>query len=337
MNVGSKSRRYPAKVNLDPVYWQDGALMILDQRYLPEREIWISATDWQTVAEAISSMAVRGAPLIGVAAAYGVALADRQGQKAAGAAGLSATRPTAVNLFHAVNRAQQAENPLEEAHRIKREEIEANEAIGRNGSDLLTRAGRIVTICSTGSLATPGIGTALGVIKTAFAAGKLTEAILLETRPRLQGLRLNAWELMREGIPFRVIPDGAISFFLSRFGAELVVAGADRIASNGDTANKIGTYSLAISANSFKIPFAIAAPTSTIDPSTKDGSQIIIEERSGDEITAPAGLPIALPDTPVWNPAFDVTPASLITHIVTERGNFSAPYDFGGVFLSSQS
>lgn len=329
-------QRYPQYVSLDPIYWQDNTVFILDQRLLPQREEWIAATEWTTVADAIRSMAVRGAPLIGVAAAYGVALAAHVGQAEQALEGLASTRPTAVNLFYALNRVASAEDPLQEAHSLKANEERANLRIGEFGASLLPGPSRIVTICSTGSLATPGIGTALGVIRTAHQQGKLIEAILLETRPRLQGLKLNAWELQKDKIPFRVIPDGASSSFLHRFGAHLVVAGADRIAANGDTANKIGTFSLAVAANYFGIPFVIAAPTSTIDLQTSSGDEIVIEERDPTEITHMNGRAIAFPDIPVWNPAFDVTPNQLIQHIVTDRGIASKPYDFG-VFLSSQS
>lgn len=313
-------------MNLDPVHWHNGNLMILDQRLLPEEERWIEASDWKQVAEAISSMAVRGAPLIGVAAAYGLALA---GNDPMAKQGLASTRPTAVNLFHALDRVANSKDPLQEAHRIFEEERAANEAIGNCGASLIEAKATVITICNTGSLATPGIGTALGIIRVLHRQGKLREAILCETRPRQQGLRLSAWECIHDNIPFRVIPDGAAAAFMKTYGAQLVIAGADRIARNGDTANKIGTYSLALAANAHSVPFAIAAPTSTIDPDTPTGDEIPIEERDPDELLEVAGHRVAPEGTPVWNPAFDVTPATLIDHIVTERGTFSKPYDFG--------
>ncbi len=304
-------------------------MRILDQRHLPEREEWIEAATWEQVAEAIREMAVRGAPLIGVAAAYGLALARRSGaDEQAARRGLAETRPTAANLSKALARVARADDPLAEAEALHEEERRACEAIGRHGASLVPEDAVVLTICSTGSLAAPGIGTALGVIRTAHREGKLKEAVLLETRPRLQGLRLNAWELLRDGVPFRVIPDGAAAWWMDRMGADLVITGADRIAANGDTANKIGTYALALAANEYGVTFAVAAPTSTIDRMTPTGDEIPIEERPPEEVTRVRGVAVAPEGCPVWNPAFDVTPAPFINRIVTEGGVHSPPYDF---------
>jgi len=327
---------YPACVHLDPVAYVEGRLRVLDQRALPNQQIWLDLSTWQQAAEAIETMAVRGAPLIGVAAAYALAMAHKTGEINEAARALERTRPTAVNLFHAIRRVENAPDPLAEAHAIKNEEIAANQAIGNFGASLLAKPSTIITICSTGSLATPGIGTALGIIKTAFQKNLLKEAILLETRPRLQGLKLNAWELSQENIPFRVIADGAAAAFMSAHSVDMVAAGADRIAANGDTANKIGTLMLAIVSDTFKIPFVIAAPTSTIDSKIPSGEQIPIEQRAASEIVEIAQTRIAPENVRVWNPAFDVTPARLISHIVTERGVFAPPYDLGAIRSSAE-
>jgi methylthioribose-1-phosphate isomerase len=328
---------YPACVHLDPVAYVEGRLRVLDQRALPNQQIWLDLRTWQQVAEAIETMAVRGAPLIGVAAAYALAMAHKTGQIDEAARALERTRPTAVNLFHAIRRVENAPDPLAEAHAIKNEEIAANQAIGNFGASLLAKPSIIITICSTGSLAAPGIGTALGIIKTAFRKSLLKEAILLETRPRLQGLKLNAWELSQEQIPFRVITDGAAAAFMNAHSVDMVVAGADRIAANGDTANKIGTFTLAALSDIFKIPFVIAAPTSTIDSTIPSGEQIPIEQRADSEIVEIAQTRIAPENVRVWNPAFDVTPARLISRIVTERGVFAPPYDFGPIGSSAET
>lgn len=320
---------------IDPVFWDGDSLRILDQRSLPNRETWIAAKTWREVADAIETMALRGAPLIGIAAGYGLAMGRFAGEADAAKSGLESTRPTAVNLFHALERVAEAEDPLEEAHRIKREERDANGEIGRAGASLVSSNATIITICNTGSLATAGIGTALGVIRTVHEQGNLREAILLETRPRLQGLRLTAWELQQDMIPFRVIPDGAAAFFMERSRADLVVVGADRIAVNGDTANKIGTLSLAIASNRSSVPFVVAAPTSTIDAKTVSGIGIPIEERGAEELTRIETVCLAPENCEVWNPAFDVTPSNLIDYIVTERGVHTKPYDFAGVFSTS--
>ncbi len=317
-------------MSIDPVKWESGKLAILDQRQLPQKEEWIVAEEWEQVAEAIRSMAVRGAPLIGIAAAYGLALAHFKGKDMVIArAGLAATRPTAVNLFHALDRVFAAEDPLEEAHALLQEEADANDRIAANGASLLSENATVMTICNTGGLATVGVGTALGVIRKAHALGKLKEAVLLETRPRQQGMKLSAWELQRDGIPFRVIADGAAAWFMKTHGADMAIAGADRIARNGDTANKIGTYGLALLARAHDVRFVVAAPTSTVDPRIESGREIPIEEREPAELTHVGSEQIAPRDCPVWNPAFDVTPAALIDAIVTDAGIHSPPFDFG--------
>lgn len=310
--------------------WESDRLVILDQRRLPQSEEWIVAEEWRQVAEAIRLMAVRGAPLIGIAAAYGLALAHRKGEDMEVAkAGLAATRPTAVNLFHALDRVRGAKDPLAEAHALLREEVDANERIAANGASLLPENAIVMTICNTGALATPGVGTALGVIRRAHSLGKLQEAVLLETRPRQQGLKLSAWELQKDGIPFRVIADGAAAWFMKTHRVHMAIAGADRIAKNGDTANKIGTYGLALAAKAHNVRFVVAAPTSTVDPQIDSGQAIPIEERDAAELTYTGSEQVAPPDCPVWNPAFDVTPAALIEAIVTEAAVYAPPFDFG--------
>jgi methylthioribose-1-phosphate isomerase len=317
-------------MSVEALRWQDGRLHILDQRLLPAREEWVVAETWQQVAEAISSMAIRGAPLIGIAGAYGMALAQLRGDDLAAARhGLLATRPTAVNLAHALERMALSDDVLSEARALEAEERESNERIADAGASLIPERTRVITICNTGSLATPGLGTALGIIRRAHAQGKVEEVFACETRPRLQGLRLTAWELQRDGIPFRVIPDGAAASLLAGGSVGFAVAGADRIAANGDTANKIGTYSLALASREHNVPFVIAAPTSTIDPKTPTGRDIEIEERSADEILSIERTSLAPEAVAVWNPAFDITPAKLIGAIVTEKGVSRPPFDFG--------
>jgi methylthioribose-1-phosphate isomerase len=333
---------------LAPVVYRDRGVDLLDQNQLPERTVVLRLTTIEEVAEAIRTMSVRGAPAIGIAAAYGMALvADRAGTTAtledmerAGRT-LRSTRPTAVNLGLAVDRmlgvfGQLAGRPpeevrealLAEARRIHAEAIEANRKIGRNGADLLPEKARVLTICNTGALATGGYGTAYGVLRAAHEAGRLALVYACETRPRLQGARLTAWELLRDGIPFRLLSDGAAAYLMSRGEVDAILAGADRIASNGDTANKIGTYALAVAAKHHGIPMYVVAPTSTIDPATPSGASIPIEERAEDEVLAVRGVRIAPEGARAWNPAFDVTPAELITAIVTEAGVHRPPVDF---------
>lgn len=314
--------------------WREGALVMLDQRLLPGQEVWLTLTRWEEVRDAIRDMAVRGAPAIGVAAGYAMALAAQQGADLAEAQrGLAASRPTAVNLFWALDRMAAVSNPtfenlLAEAQAIEAEDLAMNHRIGEFGADLVPAKARVLTICNTGSLATAGHGTALGIIRTAHARGLVDHVYSCETRPRQQGLRLTAWELLKDGIPFQSIPDSAAASLMRAGKVDFVVAGADRITRNGDTANKIGTYMLAVCAHHHGIPFVIAAPSSTIDPAMATGAEIPIEERDSSEITEIEGVRVAPVGCPTFNPGFDVTPGELIHAIVTERGVFRAPYDF---------
>jgi methylthioribose-1-phosphate isomerase len=334
-----------------PVRWSSDRLVMLDQTLLPGRELEHTYERWEDVADAIRTLVVRGAPAIGVAAAYGVALAARQSTAKTGMElssdlepafkGLAATRPTAVNLFWALDRMRRVldairDQPapsvrtrlLEEAHAILSEDIAANRALGDFGAALVPAHARILTHCNAGALATAGYGTALGVVRSAFTQGKLSMLWVDETRPVMQGSRLTAWECVREGIPHRLIADVVAGSVMARGEVDLVVTGADRIAANGDTANKIGTYSLAVLARHHGVPFYIAAPFSTIDPSLPSGDRIPIEERDGLEVRRMGGSHTAPDASPVFNPAFDVTPAALIAGIITERGVFKPPYKF---------
>lgn len=314
--------------------WRSGALHLLDQRYLPNREEWLEFYDWPSVAEAIRDMVVRGAPAIGVTAAYGMALAAQAGDDLiAAAAGLRASRPTAVNLDWALDRilALATNDPakvLAEAVSIDDEDLQMNLAIGKYGAELIPKGAAILTICNTGSLATSGHGTALGIIRSAHAIDPTVTVFSCETRPRQQGLRLTAWELMKDNIPFKSIADSAAASLMAQGRVGVVIVGADRIASNGDSANKIGTYALAIAAKYHGIPFYVAAPSSTIDVHIESGKQIPIEERDGEEITKIEGIQIAPTGCPTWNPGFDVTPNELISAIVTEQGVFYPPFGF---------
>jgi len=307
---------------------------MLDQRLLPRRVVWLTLRTHADVAEAIRGMAVRGAPAIGVAAAYGMALAAQAGaDRQVAMAMLAAARPTAVNLFWALDRiaglpSWEPDAVLAEARRMEEEDVACNRAIGRNGAALVPEGANVLTVCNTGSLATAGYGTALGVIRAAWEQGKVSFVYSCETRPRLQGLRLTAWELIQDKIPFAGIADGAAGSLMRAGKIDLAIAGADRIAANGDTANKIGTYSLAVLARHHRIPFLVAAPSSTIDPKTASGAQIPIEERDEIEITEIEGVKIAPEGCPVVNPSFDVTPSELVDAIVTEKGVFRAPYNF---------
>lgn len=332
---------------ITPLYWKKGSLFLLDQTRLPREEVWLRLTSYQKVAQAIRAMQVRGAPAIGIAAAYGIVLGmhegkpneDRTARFAKITEELRQTRPTAVNLFWAIDRLKRVFEAykdaddsalnaalLAEAKRIHDEDIAANQSMGEYGTEILPQNARVLTICNTGALATGGYGTALGVVRTAWKQGKIKMVYACETRPLLQGARLTAWELGQEKIPFRLIVDSAAGYLMAKGEIDAVLAGADRIAQNGDTANKIGTYTLAVLAHRHGIPFYVVAPFSTIDVSLTSGAEIPIEERSAAEITRPFGLPIAPVETQVWNPAFDVTPAELITGIVTERGVLRPPY-----------
>lgn len=324
-------------MRLRPLEWTDEGVRLLDQRLLPHKERWLTLSTWQEVADAIREMAVRGAPAIGIAAAYGMALAVQQKEDRATAdAGLRASRPTAVNLFIALDRLATLpdDQVLAEARRIEQEDLAINEAIGRHGVQWASELGngpfRIMTICNTGAVATAGWGTALGIIRALHAKGKVAEVLSCETRPRLQGLRLTTWELQREAIPFRSIVDSAAAFALARQAVDFIVVGADRIAQNGDTANKIGTLALAILARHFGVPFVVAAPSTTFDPQLPNGDGIPIEERSAEEITEIEGVVVAPPGIAVWNPGFDVTPGELISAIIDENGIHRPPYRFGG-------
>jgi methylthioribose-1-phosphate isomerase len=337
---------------IHPVRWAGDRLLLLDQTRLPVEEVGRACASWQEVAEAIRTLVVRGAPAIGVAAAFGVALAARHSAAATfeglladletAIKGLGATRPTAVNLFWALERMRRAalaarDRPVDEvrarllaeAQAILDEDVRANRALGEHGAALVPPRARILTHCNAGALATAGYGTALGVVRAAHAQGKVALVWVDETRPVLQGSRLTAWECVREGIPHRVVADSVAASLMARGQVDLVITGADRIAANGDTANKIGTYALAVLARHHGVPFYVAAPFSTIDPALPSGEAIPIEERGAEEVRTLGGRPTAPADSPVYNPAFDVTPAALITAIVTDRGVFRPPYRFG--------
>jgi methylthioribose-1-phosphate isomerase len=313
-------------------------LRMLDQRKLPNEERWVEARTYQDVADAIQSMVIRGAPLIGVAAAFGMAMAAEKSPKElpAAAATLGATRPTAVNLSWAINRmlslASQGASPAElvqEAERIAAEDAQMSRSLSEHGAHLIPESGGVLTHCNAGALAMVDYGSAVGVIRAAWEQGKQIDVLVDETRPFLQGARLTAWELQRLGIPMTLITDSMAGHFMSRGRVKAVVTGADRIAANGDTANKIGTYSLAILAREHGIPFYIAAPVSTIDLDCPSGDQIPIEERSADEVTIFAGVPIAPAGVTAANPAFDVTPARYISAIITNAGVARPPFAEG--------
>ncbi len=295
--------------------WVGDGLRLLDQTRLPEAETYVTCRSAQEVARAIADMVVRGAPAIGAAAAYGVALAARQGALAEGAALIRSARPTARDLFWAVARTEGSDDPLEEAHRIATESVQACRELSRHGAALLPKGARVVTICNTGALATVDYGTALGVIREAHEAGREPFVWVMETRPRAQGARLTTWELRRLGIPHRLLVDSAMGLLLQRGEAGLAISGADRVCANGDVVNKVGTYPLALLCREHGLPFYAAAPLSTFDSNAASGSEVDIEERPAAEVTtfAPAG-------TPVWNPAFDVTPARLVTALISEKG-----------------
>ena len=314
--------------------WHTDHLLMLDQRILPRHEKWIPLRTHEDVAQAIKDMVVRGAPAIGIAAAYGLALAAKHGvDKKEASNTLAASRPTAVNLFWAIERINKLSDwsfkaVLEEAKAIEREDYQMNLDIGSYGCDLVPQNAQILTICNTGGLATAGHGTALGVIRTAHQQGKNIHVYSCETRPRMQGLRLTAYELMKDEIPFNSIADSAAGSLMRACRVDLVIAGADRIAANGDAANKIGTYSLAVLARYHNIPFYIAAPSSTLDGKLPTGDLIPIEERSASELTEIDNVPVAPDGCHVYNPAFDVTPGEFITAIITEKGVHRPPYRF---------
>lgn len=313
-----------------PIVWDRLGLRLLDQRELPARETWLGCTSAAEVAAAIHGMAVRGAPAIGIAAAYGLVLDARAGRSYDEAEQvLAQSRPTAVNLHWALRRmrgvARSAEGLEAEAIEIHREDLAQNLRMAELGAALIAPGSRVITHCNTGALATGGHGTALGVIRTAWAQGRLAEVYNTETRPWLQGARLTAWELQKEGIPGRLIADGAAAHLMSRTRIDWVIVGADRIAANGDTANKIGTYMLAIAARHHGTRFMVVAPSGTFDLSCPEGGAIPIEERGARELTELQGRAIAPAGVQTWNPVFDVTPAELIDAIVCERGAIERP------------
>lgn len=331
-----------------PIAWRDGALELLDQTRLPAEEAWLRCTEVEQVADAIRRLAVRGAPSIGVAAAYGLAIGMGAGAGGAAPAApaerfeavsdlLAATRPTAVNLRWALERgravfassAPEDAGPalLELAHSVAREQEAADRAMGEHGVELFGRGERVLTHCNTGALATSGSGSAGGVIGAAWGAGGVSEVWVDETRPLMQGARLTAWELGRLGVPYRLVTDGSVGTLMSRGLVDRVVVGADRIAANGDVANKIGTYTVAVVAHHHGVPFHVAAPLSTIDPATLTGAHIPIEERDPGEVTSIGGAAVAPAGASAANWAFDVTPAALVASIVTEAGILRPPYE----------
>ncbi len=331
------------------VEWLDGRLRILDQSKLPEEQAFVTLDDYRHVVGAIKEMKVRGAPAIGVTAAYGIALGasgietankdDFLAQLTQVMQAFASSRPTAVNLFRAINRMKEAaqgddvsgikKSLINEAKRIHEGEVSATRELSRLGADLLKDDCAVLTHCNAGPLATAGYGTALGVIKAAKEQGKKVSVFATETRPLLQGARLTTWELMQEGIPVTLITDSMAGYFMRKGEIACVIVGADRIAANGYTANKIGTYALAVLANAHGIPFYVAAPTSSIDFSLTSGYQIQIEERTPEEVTHIWGTPIAPKGVRAANPAFDITPGAYITAIVTEKGMVRAPYTEG--------
>jgi methylthioribose-1-phosphate isomerase len=331
----------------DHIYWKDGVLYLLDQRRLPFKKVYVPCTTEGDVVRAIRKMVVRGAPLIGITAAYGVVLGvgnlvasrkdvtgdavDRICRR------LGSARPTAQNLFWALERMKDAfrrtqagpdmlEDILDEAISIHVEDIENNRMLSTYGAELIDDGDIILTHCNAGALATGGYGTALGVIRAAHEGGKKIRVIATETRPYLQGARLTAWELHQEGIPVEVVPDNHVGFLASKDEIDKVVVGADRIALNGDVANKIGTFIAALVAHRFGIPFYVAAPLSTFDPKIPSGAHIEIEERDGDEVKYLGKTATTLPEIKARYYAFDVTPARLVTHLITEKGIIGKPF-----------
>ena len=306
-------------MTVEALRWKGDALELLDQRLLPEQFVYVSCRSAAQVAAAIRDMVVRGAPAIGCAAAFAIALEPKESSYEI----LAKSRPTAINLSWALERMRRAADKKAEAEAIYAEDLAVNRAIGAYGARLIPQGARILTYCNTGALATAGHGTAMGVIRSARDKG--ISVIACETRPYLQGARLTAWECMQEGIPCTLITDNMAGHLMSRKEVDLVIVGADRIAANGDTANKIGTYMLAVLARRHTLPFYVAAPLSTFDPKMSDGSKIPIEERPADEVTGYRGQRWAPQGVAVRNPAFDVTPAELITAIICEKGVLQDP------------
>jgi len=332
---------------VETIRWTAGGVVMIDQTRLPREESYVTCKTYEEVAEAIRSMVIRGAPAIGVAAAMGIALGvaqaeagdlDKQFEKICET--LARTRPTAVNLFWAIDRMkrvygesralllpQLAARLVAEAQQVRLEDIAINQAIGRNGAPLVPDGKTVLTHCNAGALATAGYGTALGVIRAAVSAGKKIDVFADETRPFLQGSRLTVWELQQDDIPATLITDNMAGHFLKSGRIGCVVVGADRIAANGDVANKVGTYSVAVLAKENGIPFFVAAPISTLDLTLPSGDEIPIEQRAATEVTHVFGVPVAPEGTVVQNPAFDVTPNRYVTAIITERGVARAPYE----------
>jgi len=332
---------------VETIQWIDDRVVMIDQTRLPLEEEYVTCRTYQEVADAIRGMIIRGAPAIGVAAAMGVALGvlhasetglDSQVETIGDT--LARTRPTAVNLFWGIDRmkrlyaslrgrpiAEIRRRMIEEALLVREEDIAINRAIGRNGAPLVPDHKTVLTHCNAGALATAGYGTALGVIRAAIESGKQVDVFADETRPFLQGARLTVWELQKDGIPTTLITDSMAGHFMKSGRIGCVVVGADRIAANGDVANKVGTYSVAVLARENGVPFFVAAPVSTLDLTLVSGDQIPIEERSASEVTHVFGHPVAPAGTVVQNPAFDVTPARYVTSIISERGVARAPYE----------
>jgi methylthioribose-1-phosphate isomerase len=332
---------------LPTIEWVEDKVVMIDQRRLPGEEVYVECRDYESVAEAIEKMVIRGAPAIGVAAAFGVALGFLKVTSQADAdegfsriyQRLKATRPTARNLFWALERMQRIykdsrnlplpalqKRLIEEALDIEREDVEINKKIGSFGRSLIKTGDAVLTHCNAGALATAGWGTAVGVIRAAFEEGKKIKVFVDETRPFLQGARLTAWELSKLGIPYVLIADNMAGWLMQKGEIRLAIVGADRIARNGDAANKIGTYSVAVLARENQIPFYVAAPLSTFDFSLEDGGRIPIEERPAQEVKEISGRLITVADANVRNPAFDVTPARYVTAFITERGIICPPY-----------
>jgi methylthioribose-1-phosphate isomerase len=337
---------------LPTIAWRNRSVIMIDQRKLPAQEIYVRCRTYIQVAQAIEKMVIRGAPAIGIAAAYGLALGLLSVRADTGRSlerdferifrRLERTRPTARNLFWALERMRAAYERdrglglrtiqkalLAEAHAIEREDAETNRMIGVHGRDLIGDGAAVLTHCNAGALATAAYGTALGVVRAAAEQGKKIRVFADETRPFLQGARLTVWELTRDGIPVVLITDNMAGWLMRKGEISVVIVGADRIARNGDTANKIGTYSVAVLAKENGVPFYVAAPMSTVDAALEDGTGIPIEERKPDEVREIGGRLITVPDVEVRNPAFDVTPAKYITGIITELGLFRPPFNLG--------
>ena len=330
-----------------PVHWRDGKVVLIDQTRLPHDEVWLEFSEHTAIVDAVSSMRIRGAPAIGIAAAYAMALAAREAADDNSAEPMKwleeaaklirSARPTAVNQAWAVDRMLKTARGVDaasipsalaaEAFAIQEGDEEANRSMGRYGAELFMPGSKVLTHCNTGALATGGYGTALGVIRTAWDQGRVERVFATETRPLLQGARLTAWELAKAGIDATLIADSAAGHIMSRGDVDAVIVGADRIAANGDVANKIGTYSLAVLARENNLPFYVAAPLSTIDLELPSGDLIPIESRSPDEVTHIGGRRVAAAGIAVANPAFDVTPSRYVTAIVTEAGVIESPYE----------